>query len=134
MRVAEIEVQATEQAEAGRKRAEARAEFLRTLTLDSLVDRIWFPSWEDCDANLPLLECRSLIAKFVHELRAAPKLTRAVAKRLLKQSVQDVNRLDASHHFIATIEREDLYEAYEQILCAARFPQVVDQIDQWRDW
>ncbi len=50
------------------------------------------------------------------------------------QSVKDFNRLDAVHHFISTMEREDLCEAYEQIVCAAKFPHVIDQIDQWRDW
>ena len=126
--------QAAEQAEAQRQLATTRAELMRTLTLDSLVDRRWFASWEDADSNLPLHECRSLIVKLVNELRAAPKLTLGVVKKHLKQSVKDFNRLDAEHHFIATIEREDLCEAYEQIMCAAKFPQVVDQVEQWRAW
>lgn len=127
-------LEAANQAETNRQRAEVRAEYLRTLTLDSLVDRTWFPAWETVDSNLPIHECRLLIANLVNELRTAPKLTMGVAKRLLKQSVQAFNRLDAEQQFISTIEREDLCEAYEQIMCAAKFPQVVDQIDQWRDW
>lgn len=126
--------QAAEQAEAQRQLNAARAELMRTLTLDSLVDRPWFATWEETDANLPLHECRSLIAKLVNDLRAVPKLTLGVVKKHVKQSVKDFNRLDAEHHFIATIEREDLCEAYEHILCAAKFPQAVGQIDQWRDW
>lgn len=126
--------QAAEKAEAQRKRAATRAELMRTLTLDSLVDRPWFASWEEADSKLPLHECRSLIARLVNELRAAPKLTLGFVKKYLKQSVKDFNHLDAEHHFIATIEREDLCEAYDQIMCAAKFPQAVDQIDQWREW
>jgi hypothetical protein len=126
--------QAAEHAETQQKLAAARAELMRTLTLDSLVDRPWFASWEDANSNLPRHECRSLIAKLVNELRAVPKLTLGVVRKHLKQSVKDFNRLDAERHFIATIEREDLCEAYEQIMCAAKFPQAVDQIGQWRDW
>ena len=111
-----------------------RAEFMRTLTLDWVVDRTWFASWEDSGSNLPPHECRSLIAKLVNELRAAPKLTLGVAKKHLRQSVMDFNGLNEEHHFTSTIEREDLCEAYEQIACAAKFPQVMDQIERWRNW
>lgn len=127
-------LEAANQAETNRQRAATRAEYLRTLTLDSLVDRAWFSAWETVDSNLPIREVRLLIANLVDQLRTAPKLTIRIAKRLLKQSVQAFNRLDAAQQFISTIEREDLCEAYEQIMCAAKFPQVVDQIDQWRDW
>jgi hypothetical protein len=126
--------QAAELAEVQRQRAVAQAELMRTLTLDSLVDRTWFASWEDSDSKLPLHQCRSLIRKLVNELREAPKLTLGVVKKHLKQSVKDFNRLDAERRFISTIEREDLCDAYEQIVCAARFPQAANQIDQWRDW
>jgi hypothetical protein len=127
-------LQAAQDAETQRQRAAAHAELMRTQTLDSLVDRTWLASWEDADSDLPLHKCRSLLAKLVNELRAAPKLTMAVAKRHLKQSVKDFNRLDAEQHFIFTIEREDLCQAYEQILCAAKFPLLVNQIDNWREW
>ncbi|MBL8820203.1 MAG: hypothetical protein JNL58_29540 [Planctomyces sp.] len=125
---------AADLAESQRQRATVRSEFMRTLTLDLLVERTWFASWDDVDSNLPLHKCRSLIANLVNELRAAPKLTLGIVKKHLKQSVMDLNRLNEEHHFISTIEREDLCEAYEQIVCAAKFPQVIDQIERWRDW
>ena len=123
-----------ERAETQRKQAEARAELMRTLTLDSLATRTWFESWEDVQSNLPVHECRALMSSLVNDLRAAPKLTMAVVRRRLKESVKDFNHLDKDRHFISTIEREDLCEAYEQILCAARFPQLADEVDQWRQW
>ena len=123
-----------EKTEASRQRAAVRAEYMRTLTLDSLAERVWFTTWEDTDIGLPLDECRSLIAKLVQELRAVPKLTLTIAKRLLKQSVKEFNRLDAKQHFINTIEREGLCEAYDQIMAAAKFPQAANQVELWRDW
>ena len=126
--------QKAEQAETQRQCAAAHAELMKSLTLESLTDRTWFASWEDVNDNVPLVECRALMAKLVTELRAAPKLTMGLVKKHLKQSVKEFNRLDAKQHFISTIEREDLCEAYEHILCAARFPQLSDQIDNWREW
>lgn len=127
-------IQEANQAEARRQLAAAREERLKSLTLDSLVDREWFASWTAADSNLPVDECRSILARLVSDLRAAPKLTQAIVKKLLKQSVMDFNRLDASQPFIATIEREDISEAYEQIMAAARYPQLADFVDRWREW
>lgn len=126
--------QAAEKAEAQRQRAATQAELIKSLTLDSLLDRAWFATWEDAESNLPLDKCRSLMEKLVQELRAAPKLTLSVVKKHMKQSVYEVNRLNTERNFISTIEREDLCEAYEHIACAAKFPRVTDQIDEWRDW
>lgn len=121
------------EAEHQRKRAAAREDYLKSLTLEALVDRKWFPNWDD-DPHRPTAACRGLMTHLVHQLRAEPNLTRTFARRLLQESVKAVNRLDAEQHGIATLEREDLFEAYEQILCAARFPQLIDQIDRWREW
>lgn len=126
--------QVAEKAEAQRQRAATQADLMKSLTLDSLLDRAWFATWNDVESNPPMHECRSLMEKLVQELRAAPKLTLSVVKKYLKQSVNEVNRLNANRKFISTIEREDLCEAYEHIACAAKFPRVTDQIDEWREW
>lgn len=123
-------------AEADRRRiaAAARAEYMRNLTLDALAERTWLPSWDAEEPPAGLDESRRLLSRFVEELRSQPKLTRPVARKLLKRTVQEFNRLDAARQFISTIEREDLYEALEQIACAAGFPQLADEIDAWREW
>ena len=107
---------------------------MRTLTLDSLVDRTWFPSWDADFSSLPLHESQVLMSRLVGQLRDDPKLTMGLAKRLLKQSVDAFNLLDTTHQFITTAEREDLCDAYEQIMCAAGFPQLADNVDEWREW
>ena len=126
--------QAAEKAEAQRQRAVTRAELMKSLTLSSLLDRAWFATWGNVDSDLPLHECRASMKKLVQELQAAPKLTLSVVKKHLKQSVNEVNRLNAKHNFISTIEREDICEAYDHIACAAKFPRVTDQIEEWREW
>jgi hypothetical protein len=121
-------------AELNRKRAEVRAEYLRTLTLDALAGQLWFASWEESEAKPPIAESRSVLVRLIHDLQKAPKLTTGAVKKRLKQAVVEFNRLDEVYRFIATIEREDICEALLQVLCAAKFPQLENQIDQWRDW
>jgi hypothetical protein len=36
--------------------------------------------------------------------------------------------------FIETIEREDLCEVLEMVLNAAKFPGLMDEVEDWRDW
>ncbi len=125
---------AAELAELRREQAATRAELMRTLTLDSLADRNWLGSWENTKTSLPLDECRSLIGELITALRTSPKLTLSIAKKHFKHSVQEFNRLNDEYQFISTIEREDLCEMFEQIACAAKFPQLIDQIERWREW
>jgi len=91
-------------------------------------------SWEAEVATLPLEGSRVLISGLVDDLRAAPKITKGVAKRLLKRSVESFNRLDAAHRFITTVEREDICDAFDQIMRAAKFPELSDSVEEWRDW
>ena len=125
------EQEAAALAETRRLQKIRRDGYLKTLTLDSLVGREWFSSWGDADEVPHAEACRSLLAHLVNELRAADKLSRSRTRQLLKESVKAVNRLDAEQHCIATLERDDLIDAYE---CAARFPRLVDDVDRWRDW
>ncbi len=123
-------------AESRRRAAETRAKYLKELTLDTLVGRTWFANWEQDSDEAPrhLEAARAVISTLIEELRTATKLTKVTAKRFLRRSVEAFNRLDSERQFIDTVERDDIYEAYEQIMSAARFPQLADCIDEWRDW
>src|SRR5262249_9034957 len=113
---------------------ERRAEMLRTLTLDGISNRTWFESWgnELDGANLP--EARQLVYDLVENLRNSPKLTKAIARRLLRATVENFNRLDEKNSFIETTHREDIHEALEIVMAAARYPDLADEVEQWRDW
>jgi hypothetical protein len=113
--------------------AERRQQYLGSLTLDTLVAQTWFPTW-DPDSVAAVEESRNILARLVGDLQALPQLTSGAVKKRLKQSVKEFNRLDAKLQFIETVEREDICEALEQIACATRFPQLVDQIGEWREW
>ena len=122
------------EAETHLETAKRRSAYLLTLTLDSLASRKWFDSWDADQSSLYSKDSRSAISRLIDELRGAPRITKGLAKRLLKQSVEAFNQLDTAHRFIATFEREDICEAYEQIMSAAGFPELADEVDKWRDW
>ncbi len=49
--------------------------------------------------------------------------------------MENLNDFDAqNNNFIETVEREDLVLLLEEILSAAKHPDLVDEIDNWRDW
>jgi hypothetical protein len=112
--------------------AERRAEWLRSLTLETLASQTWFAIWDSSRTTTDAT--RKLFAKLVEELRALPKLSSGPVGKLVQACVKELNRIDRQSQFIDTIEREDLYEAFEQILWAARQPSVIEEIEMWRDW
>jgi len=73
---------------------------------------------------------------FIRCLDAAPKpLLGDFVLVKLKECVQAINRLDSEQKgFIETVEREDLCDVLETILHAAKFHELTERIDDWRDW
>ena len=126
--------QAAAETERRRQTALARDAMRSNLTIESLVDKAWLDSWDGDNPDVPKVQSQALFIRLVEELRAQPKLTTPVVRKHLKQTVVAFNQLDAEKPFISTIEREDLFEAIEQIACAAGFPQLADEIDRWRKW
>lgn len=125
---------AEKEAEKKKLAAERRAEMLRTITFANLALRKWFESWdEELDAS-NIASSRELLAELIKSLSGEPKLTKTITKRLLKSTVKQFNQLDGKNHFIETTHREDICEALELIMYAAKYPDLADEIDQWRDW
>ena len=117
-----------------RQTAAARAEYMLTLTLESLAVKEWLDSWEDTEVGERMPEAKGVLVDLVKDLRAQTKLTKPVVRKMLKQAVEVFNRLDAGNNFISTIEREDLCEALEQIACACGMPGLAEDVDRWRNW
>ncbi len=122
------------QAEERRIADARRAEMLRTLTLDSVSGRTWFETWDEEEEGPHLAASRQLISSLIEGLRSAPKLTKTVARRLLRESVKEFNRLDAKGPFIETMHREDICDAFEIIMAAVRYPELAEEVEEWRDW
>lgn len=121
-------------AETRRVQAAKRQEMLKTLTLATLASKEWLADWQSHAAGSSVESCRETLSQAVEQLRAAEKLTPGVVKKIMKAAIERLNRLNDESPFITTTEREDLCEAIEQILCAAKHPQLIDPIDRMRTW
>lgn len=132
--LAEEAAQAAQEVEERRQRNERHEEMLRTLTLENVATRTWFESWDEELDGPYLAAARAILADFIRDLTAAPKLTSSVVRKRLQATVQQFNQLDTEHQFIETTHREDICDALEMILCAARHPDLSTSIDGWRDW
>ncbi len=130
----EDKARAEKDAEEKRLSAERRAEMLRTLTLEGIARRKWFDSWDEELDALSISPSRTFLSDLIQKLSEEPKLTKVVVRRLLKATVKLFNQLDGKTHFIETTHREDICEALELIMFAAKQPDLVDEIDQWREW
>jgi hypothetical protein len=111
-----------------------RAELLETVTLAEVSKRIWFGAWDEELDGPNLSASQRLVANLVHDLQTAPKLTKVVARRLLQSTVKKFNHLDRVSQFIETTHREDICEAFEIIMAAARYPELAEEVEEWRDW
>jgi hypothetical protein len=120
------------------KRTEAiqkRAEYLSKISFSDLLSRDLFPTWKGYPPRAAKTDCQCIIHSFIRTLDAAPKpLTRNFVSKELKQCVEALNQLDSRRNFIETVEREDLCEVLEDIVNAAKFPDLVEKVKDWRDW
>lgn len=111
-----------------------RDEFMKSLTLEKLSQKDWLEDWSDEVPANAKLKSVELLIQLVAALAANSKRTKAATRKLLKQTVESLNQLDSVYSFVHTVEREDLCEALTQIVSAAGFPMLADDIDQMRDW
>ncbi|MET1077253.1 MAG: hypothetical protein ABWY06_04445 [Pseudomonas sp.] len=120
--------------ESARLHSERQAEILRTLTLDSLATRPWFEHWDDAWEAPFRQQAEGLILAFVQTLRALPKLSKVVVRRELRHCVEAFNTLEAAKAFIQTTHREDIDEALDLVVSVVRYPELMDSVDEWREW
>jgi hypothetical protein len=123
-----------EEADRRRVRAERRAAYVKTLTLESLAERNWFSDWNDEETSAHVEEIRGVIRNLVKDLAALPKRTQASVQKRYRKAIRALNQIDATGEGIMTIEREEICEALEQIACAAKFPALAGDVEKLREW
>jgi hypothetical protein len=75
------------------------------------------------------------IRSFITAIIELQKPTRRDITRELRICEKSLNKIDAANnHPIETVEREDLFELFEEILTAAKQPDLIQKLDEWRDW
>lgn len=121
------------QEELRKQEAEELKKKRATQTLDDLAKTNFFPEWGGSTPKGARTASLNILRQFIADLNqtSSPETIRD----LTKTAVLAFNTLDVRHnHFIETTEREDIFDAFEQILIAAKHPELLDLIDQTRDW
>lgn len=123
-----------EKAEERRQFSERRLQMLRALTLESVAQRTWFEAWDEDHDGLNLVSSRRILAELIHRLSETPAITKTIARKLLRLTVKEFNRVNWTSRFIETMHRDDICEALEMIMWAAQHPELASEIDNWREW
>jgi hypothetical protein len=121
------------------KRQEAiqkRVEYLATISFSTLLTKDLFPTWNDYPPKVAKEGCQKIIQSFIHILDKAGKpLDRNFVAKELKKCIEELNQFDSKNkNFIETVEREDLCEVLEEIVNAAKFSDLIEEVEDWKDW
>ncbi len=118
------------QSAAGRKKT------LAAVTLSSIQQRpTLFPRWKKYPSPKARRAIEQTIQSFIAATARIKKPTRRDVTRELRRCADALNNLDAGHgHPIETVEREDIFELFEEILTAAGHPRLLEKLDEWRAW
>jgi hypothetical protein len=114
----------------------ARAAYLSSVSFTDILAKPLFPTWEEFPPQAAKEGSERIILLLIHTLAEHHgPLDRAFVLKHLEECVENLNDFDAqNNNFIETVEREDLVLLLEEILSAAKHPDLVDEIDNWRDW
>jgi hypothetical protein len=118
-----------------KRQAEERERYLAKVTLEKLAGKDLFPGWDEYPPPAAHEATVKVMREFIEGLRKERALKERAARAHLKRCVLALNRLDEKHDgFIETVEREDLYGVLEEILAAAKVPQLLGAVEEWREW
>jgi hypothetical protein len=124
-------------AELAKKRAAEAAQAAHVpATLPALRREKHFADWRPDQPRELIAASRAIVYAAIDELRVLPSSRRAShAKKALAKAARAFNRLEAKHHFIYTIEREDIDAALFAIAEACGLDEATyEKATVARDW
>jgi hypothetical protein len=131
--------EAVEEAEAEKKReAEAarRASILAKTDLPMIqARRTLFPRWKRLPKPAVKRAIEEPIRKFIASVIGMKKPNRREVTRELRNCAKALNEIDTElDHPIETVERDDICELFDEILTVAKHPDLLEKLDEWREW
>ena len=112
---------------------------LKAITFDQLLNETQFESWTPSPPFPPqafIEEARATLREACNNLQSmGPKPPKPKVRAVIKRTVEWFNEADVRYgEVIETEEREGIYLALEEMCHAAKQKDLVDEIDQWRNW
>ena len=107
-----------------------------TKALQKLRKKRFFESWDEFIESQHVAASEASMVQLIDDLlKLGPKLTEKAARKAVDKCVQRFNKLDqnGTHHWICTIEREDICEQIYTVVEACGFECDEDWTSE-RDW
>jgi hypothetical protein len=117
------------------KAASTREDYLSKVTLPQLLSKKLFPTWNGYQKPNDTKAVEQIVKSFLQTLAdIRGPLTRDLVTQELKSCIEKLNTFDQKRHMIETVEREDLFDVFEEILHAAKQPDLLAVVEDVRDW
>ncbi len=113
----------------------AEREYIPVAKLASYAKKKPFAHWRpDVDLAIVASSTKLIVAASKELLALGERGTVARQRKVLEACTRGFNALQREHHFITTIEAEDISEAIDQLADHTRLWGSEDLAKQWRDW
>jgi len=134
--VAEDKIKQAAQLAKRQEEMQKRTDYLSKISFSDLLAKDLFSTWDEYPPEKAKEGCQEIIRTFIRTLAAAKEpIEKRFVSSELKKCVECLNQFDAqNNNFIETIEREDICEALEDVVNAAKFPKLIEKVENWRDW
>ncbi|MBM3966581.1 MAG: hypothetical protein FJ308_16180 [Planctomycetes bacterium] len=108
----------------------------KSITLEQLSRRRFFANWKHMPPKEAIRASRETMKKAVKAMIAlGPSSTKAKRKKVLKECIEDFNKLDRTmNRFIETSERDDICTEFDLLVHACGLGDLDSLADEWRDW
>lgn len=108
----------------------------KSMTLEQLSRRRFFAGWKNMPPKDAIRASREIMKKAVKAMiDLGPSPTKAKRKKVLKECIEDFNKLDRTmNRFIETSERDDICAEFDLLVHACGLGELDNQADEWRDW
>lgn len=118
------------------KAASTREVYLSKITLPDLLSKKLFRTWNRYQKASDTKAVEKIVKSFIQTLAETRRpLTRKFVTQELKACIEKINTPDQErNNIIETVEREDLFDLFEEILHAAKQPDLITVVDATRDW
>lgn len=104
----------------------------KRMTLEQFRDTKLFEGWEGYRAPKIIEASRRVFRETAERLMGFERWEGDEAAEVMRWCIEQFNELDSEHHFIETLEREEICEAFEQLAELVGLEE--NLADRWREW
>jgi hypothetical protein len=115
--------------------ADKHAQYLSQLTYPKKRKQELFREWEGYRPAEIIKASRAIFRDTIDALeRLGPRPEQEEVIPIFQRCIERFNHLDEEKQFIDSIERDDIFEEFEELVHLSGLQDAEELIDRWRDW